>query len=167
MNYFLLNIALALAWAAFTGRFDPENLLFGFVLGYVALLMARRALNPSPYFGTMRQAIGFTLFFLKELTVANLQVAAEVVTPGYSMQPRVLAIPLDAITDLEITAFANLISLTPGTLSLDVSTDRRVLFIHAMYAADADRTRHDLKQGLERRLLDLVRGEPVRGNRER
>jgi multicomponent Na+:H+ antiporter subunit E len=76
----------------------------------------------------------------------------------------VLAIPLDAVTDLEITAFANLISLTPGTLSLDVSTDRRVLFIHAMYAGDADQTRRDIKQGLERRLLGLVRGEPLTGN---
>jgi multicomponent Na+:H+ antiporter subunit E len=164
MNYFLLNIALALAWAAFTGEFDPENLLFGFVLGYVALLMAQRALDPSPYFSKVQQALSFALFFLKELIVANLQVAADVVTPGYSMQPRVLAIPLDAVTDLEITAFANLISLTPGTLSLDVSTDRRVLFIHAMYAADADRTRRDIKQGLERRLLGLVRGEPLTGN---
>jgi multicomponent Na+:H+ antiporter subunit E len=167
MNYFLLNIALALAWAAFSGRFDPENLLFGFVLGYVALLMARRALEPSPYFGKMRQALSFALFFFKELILANLQVAADVVTPTPHMQPRVLAIPLDAKTDVEITALANLISLTPGTLSLDVSTDRRVLFIHAMYATDADQTRRDIKQGLERRLLDLMRGEPLAGKRDR
>jgi len=159
MNYFLLNIALALAWAAFTGVFHPGNLLFGFVLGYVALLVARRALDPSPYFGKMRQSLSFGLFFFKELFIANLQVAADVLTPKDYMQPRVLAIPLDAKTDVEITALANLISLTPGTLSLDVSTDRRVLFIHAMYAADAERARQDIKHGLERRLLELIRGD--------
>jgi len=159
VNYFLLNIALALAWAAFTGVFHPGNLLFGFVLGYVALLMARRALDPSPYFGKMQQGLGFSLFFFKELLLANLQVAADVVTPTHYMRPRVVAIPLEAKTDVEITALANLISLTPGTLSLDVSTDRRVLFIHAMYAADAEQTRRDIKQGLERRLLELIRGD--------
>lgn len=164
MNYFLLNIALALAWAAFTGVFEPGNLLIGFGLGYLALLMARQALDPSPYFGKMRQALSFTIFFVKELIIANLRVAADVVTPRHFMQPRVLAIPLDAKTDMEITALANFISLTPGTLSLDISTDRRVLFIHAMYAADADQMRDDIKRGLERRVLDLIRGPTTRGS---
>ena len=166
MNYFLLNILLALVWAAFTGIFAPGNLLIGFGLGYLALLTARRALDPSPYFGKMRQALSFAIFFVKELILANLRVAADVVTPTHYMRPRVLAVPLDAQSDVEITALANLISLTPGTLSLDISTDRRVLFIHAMYAADADRIRRDIKQGLERRLLDLVRGPDAEGSHQ-
>ena len=162
MSYFLLNIALALAWAAFTGVFTPGNFFLGFGLSYLALLMGRRALEPSPYFDKMGQALGFAFFFCKELIVANLRVAADVLTPSYYMKPRVLAIPLEAKTDVEITALANLISLTPGTLSLDVSSDRRVLFIHAMYAADAQKVQRDITQGLERRLLDLVRGtQPV------
>jgi multicomponent Na+:H+ antiporter subunit E len=163
MSYLLLNLALALAWAAFTGVFSPLNLLAGFVVGYVALLLASRALGPSAYFEKIGQALGFGLFFLKELIAANLRVAADVVTPTHYMKPRVLAIPLEARGDVEITALANLISLTPGTLSLDVSTDRRVLFIHAMYAVDAERTRRAIKTGLERRLLALLRGVPARG----
>jgi multicomponent Na+:H+ antiporter subunit E len=167
MNYFLLNIALAFAWAAFTGVFAPGNLLLGFGLGYLALLLARPALDPSPYFGKMRQVLSFTMFFVKELILANLRVAADVVTPTHYMRPRVLAVPLEAQSDVEITALANLISLTPGTLSLDISTDRRVLFIHAMYAADADRIRRDIKRGMERRLLDLVRGPDAERSAER
>ena len=157
MNYFLLNIALALIWGAFSGVFNPSNLLLGYALGYLALFMARRALPPSAYFNTMQQVLSFAGFFAKELFLANLRVAADVVTPTHYMRPRVLAVPLDAKSDVEITTLANLISLTPGTLSLDVSTDRRVLFIHAMYASDADHVRSGIKQGLERRLLGITR----------
>lgn len=49
------------------------------------------------------------------------------------MKPGVIALPLSARTEMEITLVANLISLTPGTLSLDVSDDRKVLYIHAMF----------------------------------
>jgi multicomponent Na+:H+ antiporter subunit E len=158
MNYFLLNIVLALIWGAFTGVFSPGNFLIGFALGYCALLMARRALPPSAYFHKVQQAFAFTVFFVKELIVANLRVAADVVTPTHYMRPRVIAVPLDAKSDVEITALANLISLTPGTLSLDVSSDRRVLFVHAMYASDAERLRGEIREGLERRLLEMTRG---------
>jgi multicomponent Na+:H+ antiporter subunit E len=165
MSYFLLNIVLALIWGAFSGMFTPGNLLFGFVLGYCALLLARRALPPSAYFNKVQQVMGFAMFFAKELLLANLRVAADVVTPTHYMRPRVLAVPLDTRSDVEITALANLISLTPGTLALDVSADRRVLFVHAMYAADADRLRGEIKAGLERRLLEISRGTvPARGH---
>ncbi len=158
MNYFWLNIGLALVWVTLTGAFGPINLAFGFVLGYLTLRLAERVLGPSTYFSKMRRGSSFVLFFLWELLTANLRVAIDVLTPRARMQPRILAVPLDALTDTEITFFANALSLTPGTLSLDVSTDRRVLYIHAMYAADAEATRRAIKDGLERRVLALTRG---------
>jgi multicomponent Na+:H+ antiporter subunit E len=103
--------------------FNPTNLIFGFVLGYGALFVARRALGPTDYFLKVWRAISFALFFLWELIIANLRVARDVLTAQDYMKPRVIAIPLDARTDAEITALAYVISLTPGTLSLDVSTD--------------------------------------------
>jgi multicomponent Na+:H+ antiporter subunit E len=106
MTYFLLNIALALTWAALTGNFDPANLVTGFALGYGALFVVRRALEPSDYFLKVWQVIGFVLFFLWELILANLRVAHDVLTPRYHMKPRVIGIPLDARTDAEITALA-------------------------------------------------------------
>jgi multicomponent Na+:H+ antiporter subunit E len=163
MNYFMLNIALALAWAALVGDIDPVNLGVGFVVGYFTLFVARRALGPSDYFLKVRRAIGFVLFFLWELILANLRVAYDVLTPRNHMKPRVIALPLDARTDSEITALAYFISLTPGTLSLDVSTDRRTLFIHAMYAPDAEALKREIKQGFEKRLLELMRGAETEG----
>jgi multicomponent Na+:H+ antiporter subunit E len=72
------------------------------------------------------------------------------------MQPGVIALPLSARTEMEITLVANLISLTPGTLSLDVSDDRKVLYIHAMFLDDEEELRRNLKE-MEHRALELFR----------
>lgn len=97
------------------------------------------------------------MFFIWELTKANIQVAYEVVTPKFTMKPGIVALPLDAKSDLEITLLANLITLTPGTLALDVSTDRSVLYVHGMYVLDKKEFIQDIKQGFERRLLEILR----------
>jgi multicomponent Na+:H+ antiporter subunit E len=73
------------------------------------------------------------------------------------MRPGIVAVPLDAQTDLEITLMANLITLTPGTLSLDVSEDRHTLYVHAMFVDSPESVRDSIKNGFERRLLELIR----------
>lgn len=157
MNLLLLNILLAVAWLALTADFSPVNLLFGFGAGYVLLWYSQPVLGTSRYFAKLRAAVAFVLFFLWELTRANLKVAFDILTPRHRMKPGVIAIPLDVRTDAEITLLANLITLTPGTLSLDVSTDRKVLYVHAMYIDDVESERRQIKEGLERRVLELLR----------
>ena len=88
---------------------------------------------------------------------ANIQVAIEVVTPTHHMKPGIVSVPLDAKTDVEITFLANLITLTPGTLSLDVSTDRKVLYVHSMYVHNKQEFIDDIKNGFEKRLLAILR----------
>jgi multicomponent Na+:H+ antiporter subunit E len=148
---------LALAWVAATGRFSFDNLLVGFVLGFLVLFFSRRVVGSPNYFVKVRQVVGLILFFIWELILANLRVAYDVITPRYRMRPGVIAIPLEAKTDIEITILSNLITLTPGTLSLDVSADRRVLYIHAMYIDDIDDVRRKIKNGFERRVLEVLR----------
>jgi multicomponent Na+:H+ antiporter subunit E len=101
----------------------------------------------------------FAGFFLWELLLANLRVAYDVLTPPLHMRPGIVAIPLDVETDAEITLLANLITLTPGTLSLDISGDRKVLYIHAMYIDDGDieGVRRHIKRGFERRVMEVMR----------
>ena len=76
-------------------------------------------------------------------------------TPQQRMRPAIVAIPLDVRRDFEITLLANLITLTPGTLSLDVSSDKRVLYVHSMYVDDIDAFRREIKNGFERRVKEL------------
>lgn len=157
MTALFWNIVLAVVWAMATGELNPPGLLKGFGLGYVALWLCRPLLPESGYFRKPFQLARFALFFLWQLLLANLRVAYDVVTPRLHMRPSILAIPLDARTDDEITLLAGLITLTPGTLSMEVSADRRTLFIHAMFVEDAERFRRELKEGFERRLLEVLR----------
>jgi multicomponent Na+:H+ antiporter subunit E len=156
VNAFLLNLLLALFWAAMNGEFRPANLAFGFAIGYVILYVAQPMVGRSSYFLKVRQATEFAAFYVWELVLSTLQVAIDVATPRFSMRPAILAIPLDATTDEEITALANLTAMTPGTLPLDVSEDRTVLYIHALYASDPDAVRRAMKN-FERRVLELLR----------
>ena len=121
MTTFLWNLWLALAWTVATGQFTMTNLVFGLILGYVILLYAQRMMGPSRYFAKVSLACRFAFFYLWQMMLSNLRVAYDVATPTHYMRPGVLAIPLSARTDAEITALANLITLTPGSLSLDVT----------------------------------------------
>ena len=122
-----------------------------------ALWLINTSKSDEKYFKIVSRAIAFLLFFLYELIKANIQVAYDVITPTFYMTPGIVRVPLDAKTDFEITLLANLISLTPGTLSLDVSEDRKVLYVHSMYIEDKDKFIEGIKNGFERRLLKLLR----------
>lgn len=151
------NLLLALIWAAMTGAVTLPNLVVGFLLGYLALYLLKPLLDDHAYFKKFPRAISFAIYFLKEMVISCARVTYDVLTPTHHSRPGILAIPIDAETDLEITLLANLITLTPGTLSLDLSPDRKTLYIHAMFAADLDAIRRDIKEQLEKRLLELMR----------
>ncbi len=157
MSLFLLNLLLAFIWAAATGSFTLGSLLVGFGLGYVCLLFVQGALGPSTYPSKVRTVVSFMAFFAWEIIRANLRVAYEVITPGRQIRPGVVAVPLDAKTDIEITLLANLTGMTPGTLSMDVSDDKSVLYMHVMFLDDVEEFRREIKQGFERRLLEVLR----------
>ena len=95
-------------------------------------------------------------FFLYELVKANLEVAYEVITPRLNVTPGIIMVPLDVKSDIGITVLANMISLTPGTLSIDVSNDKKVLFVHAMYLKDREKFIRGIKDGFERRILEVL-----------
>ncbi len=107
-------------------------------------------------------SVALALFFLMELFVSSVRVAAAVLFPTRPVRPTFLLMPLDATSDVEIMLTANLISLTPGTLTVDVEAGRGRLLIHSMFGADDPQAEIDsMKQGLERRVLRATRGERI------
>lgn len=157
MKLFVGNILLALTWMAVNERFSASDFAVGFVLGYFLLWISSGIVGTSRYFLKVRQVTAFFLFFLWEFLLASIRVALNVIMPRRRLRPGIVAVPLDATTDLEITLLANLITLTPGSLSLDITPDRRVLYIHAMFIGDPDEFRQAVKEGFERRLLEVLR----------
>jgi multicomponent Na+:H+ antiporter subunit E len=154
---FLWNISLAFIWAAVTGRFTLSNVAIGMIVGYAVLFIAQPLMGPSNYFRRIHYTLGFAAFYMWQLIIANLRVAYDVLSPGAHARPGVLAIPLEAKSDAEITMLANLITLTPGSVSLDVSSDRRFLYLHAMYIDEVDQYRENIKHSFERRVLEVLR----------
>ena len=156
MNLFALNAALALGWAALTGSFTLSNLLIGYVVGYLALWTAKPMFGDTSYFERVWRVIRLALLFIYELFVSSLRVVWDVLTPTHRSRPGIIALPLDATRDGEILMIANLISLTPGSLSLDISEDRKTLYVHAMFVDDPQVLRDELKRGIEQRVLEAL-----------
>lgn len=150
------NILLALAWAALQGEFSLSSLVTGYLLGYAILAMLGKGGVVSPKFAS--KVVNFFAlagFFLWELLLANIRVALDVVGPRTRIRPAVVAIPLDATRDGEILLLAALINITPGSVTIDVSDDRRTIYVHVMHMDTPERTRHEIKDGFERRIIRL------------
>ena len=154
-NRFLANLLLTFIWVALTGNFEFANVLFGFLLSYFLLWVITRGSGNVHYFKLVPRVVSFFFFFLYELVKANLQVAYEVITPSLNMTPGIVAVPLDISSDFQITMLANLITLTPGTLSLDVSEDKKVLYVHSMYIKDREEFIKSIKTGFEKRIIEI------------
>lgn len=152
-----MNIMLTFVWVALTGSFAVSSFLFGFLLSFGIMWIISRSNSETRYFTFMIKVVSFIGFFFKELIKANIEVAYDVITPTFHMTPGIVRVPLEANTNLEITFLANLISLTPGTLSLDVSDDQKVLYVHSMYIADKEEFIRGIKEGFEKRLLEILR----------
>jgi multicomponent Na+:H+ antiporter subunit E len=151
-------LLLALAWLVLSGSFAPWNVAFAIAAGFLASRFTPPARGAR---WTLRRALGLlrlSVYFVWALLEANVRVAIAVLGPRRRMSPAIVAVPLDARTDAEITLFANLVTLTPGTLSVDVSADRRVLYVHALwFDGDAEALRRSIKDGFERRVLGALR----------
>jgi multicomponent Na+:H+ antiporter subunit E len=146
------SILLALAWAALQGEITPANLVVGYVIGYALLaLLARGGVMPSTLGSRTLHALQLTAFFVWELLLANFRVAADVLG-GTRIEPAVVAIPLDVTSDTEILLLAMLINITPGSVTIDLSNDRRTLYVHVMHMTTAEETRREIKDGFERRV---------------
>lgn len=161
MKQFLMNLMLTFVWVGLTGSFIFSNFVFGFVLSYFILMLMSGGLSNSPkaakYFDRIPKIISFFFFFMKELFRANFEIAYDMITPKYFMKPAIVRFPLTAESDFEINLLSNIISLTPGTLILDVSDDKKVLYIHVMYVEDKALFIKQLQEGFERKLLAILR----------
>jgi len=157
MNLFLINVLLAVGFMIALETFTLPTLFMGMIVGYVALWLSRPLYAGDAYFQRLANIIRLMVFFMKALLISNLRVLRAVLTPSQVSRPGIIRLPLDARTDMEIMLVANLISLTPGTLTIDVSANRRYLYVHVMFLDDVDHTRRDIKDGLERRVLEVLR----------
>jgi multicomponent Na+:H+ antiporter subunit E len=158
----LANLLLALAWVGLNGRFALDTLLVGAVLGRVVLLiLAKGGVLARAEVGRLGRALSLLAYLLWQIVLANLRLTRDVVSVRYRMSPGVIKLPLSISTDGEILLLAAMINITPGSVALDVSDDRRTMYVHVMHITTPEAARQEIKDGFERRILDL-RGEETR-----
>lgn len=156
-HIFLLNLLLAAGFAVIMDQLTLSGFIAGFAIGYAALWISRPLYGPTSYFMRVIKLVKLVGTFIWELVVSNFRVLWDVITPSHFSSPAVIGVPLDASSDFEIMVLANLVSLTPGTLSLDVSDDRSTLYVHVMFVDDVETARAQIKERIEKPLLEAFR----------
>ncbi len=154
IKFLTINLVFTVIWGAISASFSPANLILGFAVGALSLWLIRRELQPVAYPVRPLKLSLLTALFFKELAISATKVALMVIQPKMKLKPGIFAYPLTVKSDFEIALLANLITLTPGTLSVDVSDDRRTLYVHALDCADPGGLRRDIANGFERRIKE-------------
>ncbi|WP_246072489.1 Na+/H+ antiporter subunit E [Martelella lutilitoris] len=150
----LLNLVLAIVWVAVTGSASLHNLVFGFVIGAISVALVRHQLGGTGYFSRARRVTALFLVFLYDLMKSAWSVAKLVCSPRMEVKPGILRFELSLEKDFEIVLLANMITLTPGTLTVDVSDDKKYLYIHAIDCSDPDGIRRDIANGFEKKIRE-------------
>ena len=165
MMHILLAIMLTAVWILLTQDVSALNIMFGFVCAIIGLVAVRRACRDAESgaggFSVSRltSMITFTIAVLIDLIRSSLWLAWDIVTPRHYSTPWVVAVPLRIRGDGAITTLGSAITLTPGTLTVDVgtdpSTDKEVLIIHALYSKNAEEVRQEITS-IEDRLVPCL-----------
>ncbi len=144
MTRFLFNIVLAIIWCALNAKFTAWNFMAGMVVGALVVSIYGHAMGHEPYIRRGLRLLHFLGYFFKMLLVTNWQVAWEVLTPSMHQTPRIIRYNVENLTEAERATLASAITLTPGTLVVDISPCNKWIYIHAMYADSREKAVKDI-----------------------
>ena len=149
------DFLVAVLFSLWAGRPGWPGFVIGLAVGFVIVSTSDLAFGRPNHGRRLLGIVHFAGYFLAILIRANLQIAREILTPGFNQTPRIVRYPVQDLDDLQVTVLANCITLTPGTLVVDASEDGHWLYVHCMYAEDRakaidglqkldDRLRHEV-----------------------
>ncbi|WP_117160932.1 Na+/H+ antiporter subunit E [Paraliobacillus sp. X-1268] len=152
----LLNLSIALIWMLLTSQFTFSSFLIGYVIGVLLLYLFRRFLQFDIYFSKIIAFAKLVILFLKEMVIANIDVARIIITPRLKMNPGIIAYPTELKSGLEVTLLASLITLTPGTLVMAFSDDQKTLYIHTLDIDSKEAVVAGIKSTFEKGILEVT-----------
>ncbi|MCP3740632.1 Na+/H+ antiporter subunit E [Rossellomorea sp. BNER] len=153
----LLNFFLAFIWMFLSVSFTSKSFFVGFLLGLLIIYAFRRFFTGRFYLLRVWAIISLIVLFIKELILANISVLMAIIRPKLDIKPGIFALPTELKSDWEITVLANLITLTPGTLVVDISFDNKILYIHSIDMPDADEAVNEIKNTFEKAIKEVSR----------
>lgn len=153
----VLNIIIAIMWMFLSETYTFTTFFVGYILGIFLIFIMRRFISKPFYLNKVWKALLLILLFIRELIVSSIDIVKFVYKKDLDNRPGIFALPLEVKGDWEVTILANLISLTPGTLSLAVSDDQETLYIHAMDIPDIESSITDIKETFEKAIMEVTR----------
>ncbi|TFB24881.1 Na+/H+ antiporter subunit E [Filobacillus milosensis] len=153
----ILNILIALMWMFLKESYDFLTFFTGYLIGMALLFFLRRFVPDAYYLFRVWKVVSLILLFIKELILSTWNIVILVYKPKLDVEPGIFALPTELKSNWEITLLANLISLTPGTLSVAVSHDYSTIYIHAMDLPDVEEEINDIKNSFEKAIMEVTR----------
>ncbi|MFZ0075953.1 Na+/H+ antiporter subunit E [Exiguobacterium sp. RIT452] len=153
----LLNILLAFLWMFLANSFSTSSFIIGYLLGLIAMFAMRRGFSTRFYLGPFIALIRLFIRFLYELVVANLEVLSIILKPRLDIKPGIFAYETELEHNWQVTLLSMLITLTPGTLVVDISDDNKTLYIHALHMPEADDAVASIRNSFEKAILEVSR----------
>ncbi|MEH7113683.1 Na+/H+ antiporter subunit E [Neobacillus niacini] len=151
----LLNVVLAFLWMFIKVSYDPISFIKGYIFGLLVIFVLRRYFNSRFYLVRLWSFIKLIFIFIRELILSNVAIVKIVLKPRLDMRPAIFAMDTELTKDWQIMLLSNLITLTPGTLVIDVSEDNKTLFIHAMNIGEVEDEINSIKNSFEKAILEV------------
>ncbi|RFA36339.1 Na+/H+ antiporter subunit E [Virgibacillus dokdonensis] len=153
----VINLIIAFMWMFLSESYSVPSFIAGYLLGILLLFLLRRFIPDTFYFRRVLKIVSLIFLFIKELLSSNIEIVKLVYSPKPNFEPAIFELPTELKSNWEITLLANLISLTPGTLSVAVSRDNTKLFIHGMDIADNNVAISSIKNTFEKAIMEVTR----------
>lgn len=149
------SLLLFLVWLLMNNTLETGHIVLAAVLAFIIPLAVNRLQHPQPTIQKPLLALRYFMLVLMDIVIANMQVAVLILGPLKKMQPGFVAVPLDITQKLPITLLASTVSLTPGTVSCDVSEDHCWLYVHALNLVDEQELIASIKTRYEAPLKEI------------
>ena len=153
----LFNLLIAFLWMLLNNNSSGASFIVGYVLGIAILLILRKSWTRPFYLSRLWAMMKLLLIFIRELLISNFVVIGHIIRPKLAIRPGIFAYETALTSDWEITLLSCLICLTPGTLTLDVSGDRKTLYIHAIDIENAEELAAQIRGTFEQAILEVTR----------
>lgn len=151
-----LTLLLTIVWQLLVNKITPGNILLGLILGIVIPHLTSRWWPDSPRLRHPLKIAAYILIVNWDVIKANFTVARLILFHrNADLQSRFITVPIDLRTPEAITVLAGTITMTPGTVTADMSTCGRSLLIHCLHAPDPDAVVAEIKDRYERRLKEI------------
>lgn len=153
----VLNLLIALVWMALNNTWDVVSFIIGYLIGLLLIFILRRFF-PNEFYGRKLWAVvKLILMFFSELLKSSVMVLGHIIRPKLNINPAILTHETDLTSDWELTLLSTLMTLTPGTVLIEVSREQHLVYIHAIDIQDAEELSAHIRDTFEKAIKEVTR----------